>query len=77
MHASVNNSHTTLNSQGLLVSWHCYVDKCPFLCVFLHHSDIWSVVLQHLVSVHNGTICWYTPSHTFYITPGVWTAMLC
>ena len=30
-----------LSSWDILVSWHSYVKKCPFLCVFVHYSNIW------------------------------------
>ena len=40
-----------ISSQDILVSLHSYVDECPFLCLFVHCSNIWSVLLQPLVYV--------------------------
>ena len=33
-----------------------FVDECPFLCLFVHRSNIWSVALQPLVCVMSQVI---------------------
>ena len=44
--------HLLLLSPGdVLVRWHRYVNTCPFLCIFMHKSNIWPIMLQHFVCV--------------------------